>query len=134
MVGQIFGGGILFSILGALAFVFWPADACQRINNATTLAHGALGLVPFTGEALFRRDMSRSWADVEDWSQWTHAQMTAYFGQPHCQADFDNVYGPRTDTREANDWLQEYDPELYKLLAPESDTATVDDENERGQP
>lgn len=120
MLAQIFGGGVFFGLIAALAFVFLPADSCQRANNATTLIHGALGLVPFSGEALFRRDMNRSWADIDDWSYWVHARVVEYFEIGQCQPAFKNIYGSNDDHQKSSEWLLENDPELYKLLAPEN--------------
>lgn len=126
MIGQLVSGWILLSIIASLAFVFWPTDACERLNNATTLIHSTLGVVPFAGETLFRRDMSGSWLDIVDWSHWAHEQAKVYFGQPQCQADVHNIYSSYTETDTASDWLQENDPELYKLLTSESETVDAD--------
>lgn len=102
-------------IVGAFAYVIWPSENCKRIDHASNLIYGSLGIIPWTGENLIKTDMTKTWYDVENASKISHEFISNYF-QLNCQAPAYTLYGKELSKREGAQWMNQNDEELYKMI------------------
>lgn len=111
---QIGSSSILVGLLAAAIYIFGPSSNCDRLANASNVAHIMVGALPKLGELASGRSLDKYWVDVEDLSIASHKWLVGYFEVPGCtQPQF--TFYQKSGQGDTESWLEKFDPELKKL-------------------
>lgn len=113
---QLVSSFMFLVLVGSVTFVILPSDPCKRIDRASTITYGILGLVPLTAEKTIHVDMSKRWHNAENMTTFFYDKINNYFKIESCGGPSFSPWGIRSKKKESLDWMKENDPELFDKL------------------
>lgn len=104
-------------VLSSAAFILTPSEKCQRLDNASAIFYGAVGIVPFSAENFLKLDAKKEWRDAERYVLYFYNTVAQYFNIDNiCTAPSMRPWGAARPDNEIIEWLKINDKELYESL------------------